>query len=84
MFDKKSIEALSMAEKEWDRRYPENDKSYVTPEGIRKKRVYTPNDLEDKRINYLRDIGLPGEFPFTRGNEPSMYRTKPIVNMVFI
>jgi methylmalonyl-CoA mutase N-terminal domain/subunit len=37
--------------------------------------VYTPADLEG--IDYLRDIGFPGEFPFTRGVYPGMYRTGP-------
>lgn len=34
--------------------------------------VYTPADLED--IDYQRDLGFPGEFPFTRGIYPTMYR----------
>jgi methylmalonyl-CoA mutase N-terminal domain/subunit len=36
------------------------------------KRVYTPEDVAD--IDYSKDIGLPGEFPFTRGIHPTMYR----------
>lgn len=36
------------------------------------KRVYTPEDVKD--IDYSKDIGLPGEFPFTRGIYPTMYR----------
>jgi methylmalonyl-CoA mutase N-terminal domain/subunit len=38
------------------------------------KRLYTPLDLEERGIDYVRDIGFPGEFPFTRGIEPTMYR----------
>jgi methylmalonyl-CoA mutase N-terminal domain/subunit len=34
-------------------------------------RLYTPLDLED---DYLEGIGLPGEYPFTRGVQPTMYR----------
>ena len=34
--------------------------------------VYCPDNLED--VNYVRDIGFPGEFPFVRGVHPSMYR----------
>src|SRR5262245_1560505 len=34
--------------------------------------LYTPADLE--HIEYERDLGYPGEFPFTRGVYPSMYR----------
>ncbi|MCD6273427.1 MAG: methylmalonyl-CoA mutase [Deltaproteobacteria bacterium] len=34
--------------------------------------VYTPDNLSG--IDYLKDIGLPGEFPFARGVQPTMYR----------
>jgi methylmalonyl-CoA mutase N-terminal domain/subunit len=37
--------------------------------------VFTPDDLEG--IDYLGDIGFPGEFPFTRGVYPGMYRKAP-------
>lgn len=36
------------------------------------KRLYTPLEISD--IDYCRDIGFPGEFPFTRGVHPTMYR----------
>jgi methylmalonyl-CoA mutase N-terminal domain/subunit len=36
----------------------------------------TPADLEDIEFDYLRDCGLPGEYPFTRGIQPNMYRGK--------
>lgn len=34
--------------------------------------LYTPEDIEN--INYLSDIGFPGEYPYTRGIHPNMYR----------
>jgi methylmalonyl-CoA mutase N-terminal domain/subunit len=37
--------------------------------------LYTPDDLAS--TDYLRDIGLPGEFPFLRGIYPLMYRGRP-------
>lgn len=37
--------------------------------------VYSPADLTE--VDYLRDIGFPGEFPFTRGVYPGMYRKGP-------
>ena len=43
-----------------------------TTSGIEVDVVYTPSDLED--FDYLRDLGFPGEFPFTRGVYPTMYR----------
>lgn len=36
------------------------------------KKLYTP--LDTKGTNYLADLGFPGEFPFTRGVQPTMYR----------
>jgi len=43
-----------------------------TTSGIDLDLVYTPSDLGD--FDYLQDLGLPGEFPFTRGIYPTMYR----------
>ena len=39
---------------------------------VEHKVVYTPDDL--KNLDYLRDLGLPGEYPYTRGVYPGMYR----------
>lgn len=36
----------------------------------------TPEDLEKEDFNYLRDLGFPGSYPFTRGVQPNMYRGK--------
>jgi methylmalonyl-CoA mutase N-terminal domain/subunit len=36
------------------------------------KRIYTPLDVSD--LNFMRDVGFPGEYPFTRGVQPTMYR----------
>ena len=48
---------------------------------IEVKPVYTPQDLDD--TDYLRDIGLPAQYPFTRGNYPQMYRHQPWrINMI--
>src|SRR5512141_1893393 len=35
----------------------------------------TPDDLAG--FDYVRDLGWPGEFPYTRGVQPTMYRGKP-------
>ncbi len=45
-----------------------------TDSGIELKTLYTPEDIED--IDYLEDIGFPGEPPYVRGVFPSMYRGK--------
>jgi methylmalonyl-CoA mutase N-terminal domain/subunit len=43
-----------------------------TTSGLEVGVVYTPGDLEDQ--DYLKDLGFPGEYPFTRGVYPTMYR----------
>ena len=53
-------------------RSPETQEDFKTESGIPVKRLYTPLDLQDG--DYTHDIGFPGEFPFTRGVYPSMYR----------
>ena len=40
------------------------------------KRLYTPLDLEERGIDYVKDIGFPGRYPYTRGIDPNMYRTQ--------
>jgi methylmalonyl-CoA mutase N-terminal domain/subunit len=42
-----------------------------SPAGIPLKAVYAPSDVD---IDYPSDLGNPGEFPFTRGVQPNMYR----------
>ena len=36
------------------------------------RRLYTPLDVAD--VDYVRDVGFPGEFPYTRGIQPTGYR----------
>jgi 2-hydroxyisobutanoyl-CoA mutase large subunit len=50
---------------------PERQKEFRTMTGFPLKRVYTALDLGDTP---LEDIGLPGQYPFTRGPYPTMYR----------
>lgn len=40
--------------------------------GLKNKNLYTPLDLEG--FDYERDLGFPGEYPYTRGVQPTMYR----------
>ncbi len=50
-------------------------KEVVLESGIEVKPVYGPEDVKD--IAFEKDIGLPGEYPFTRGIHPFMYRKRP-------
>jgi len=50
---------------------PERRKEFVTTSSRAVKRLYTPLDLPD---TFLKRLGKPGEYPFTRGIHPTMYR----------
>ena len=50
----------------------EREEVFKTTSGIEFKRLFTPLDAEG--IDYLSDLGFPGEYPFTRGVQPTMYR----------
>jgi methylmalonyl-CoA mutase N-terminal domain/subunit len=50
---------------------PEREALFSTVSGLENDPLYTPNNVE---IDYERDLGYPGVFPYTRGVYPSMYR----------
>ena len=50
----------------------ERDVPFETSSGKPVKAEYTPDDL--RGFDYVADLGMPGEFPFTRGVQPTMYR----------
>lgn len=52
----------------------ERQPSFPSASGIDVQRVYTPLDLEQRRVDDVADIGLPGAFPYTRGIHASGYR----------
>lgn len=51
---------------------PERKKKFVTGSGAPIRRLYTPEDIKD--LDYSRDLGMPGKYPYTRGVQPTMYR----------
>lgn len=51
---------------------PERKEEFANTSGIPIKRLYTPLDLTE--TDYLSGLGFPGEYPFTRGVQPTMYR----------
>ena len=53
-------------------RRPERDYPFETSDGAPVDPVHSPDDLEGWR--YLDQIGFPGEYPYTRGVQPTMYR----------
>jgi methylmalonyl-CoA mutase N-terminal domain/subunit len=50
-------------------RFPEREERFETESGIPVERLHTPAD-----IDYLEDLNFPGQFPYTRGVQPTMYR----------
>lgn len=62
-----------------DERYagpPPEEREFTTVSGESVQPVYTPADLDRTDFDYQRDLGDPGEYPFTRGIHRSMYRGK--------
>ncbi|MCB2202468.1 methylmalonyl-CoA mutase family protein [bacterium] len=51
-------------------KYPERKETFTTSSGIELPPVVLPAETQD----YLTELGFPGEYPFTRGVQPSMYR----------
>ncbi len=82
MFEPDKITQIRAARDQWEhstldqstRRQPERAASFTTISGRPVQRVYTPLDVAAQ--DYLRDQGLPGEYPFTRGVHATGYRGK--------
>ena len=74
-----SGEKISQAQDEWEattlhralNRFPERQSEFQTESSIQVERVYTP---PDPPTDYVSDLGFPGQYPFTRGVQPTMYR----------
>jgi methylmalonyl-CoA mutase, N-terminal domain len=81
-FDPTKVEEIRRAVEFWQNttlkktlnRMPESRESFVTQSGEPINRLYTPLDIPE--FDYLRDLGLPGEYPFTRGIHSTGYRGK--------
>jgi methylmalonyl-CoA mutase N-terminal domain/subunit len=77
---KSQARALSAAQKVWEKKVlrpwlsesPERRKSFENLSGIALRPTYTASDTAS--VDYTRDLGFPGEFPYTRGIYPTMYR----------
>ena len=68
-------DAFATAERRWRERVASRDiPPAKTSSGLDLDILYTPRNLRD--IDQLNDIGLPGDYPFTRGVQPTMYRER--------
>jgi len=80
MFNPQKLKQIQAQEEKWQRetlaktleRFPERKKQFKTDSNIPLERVYAPRHI--RNLNYPRDLAYPGEYPFTRGIYPTMYR----------
>ena len=80
MSGKEDSQSIREASNRWQRetvekslkRFQERKKKFETLSDIQVSRLYTPLHLQS--FDYTEDLGFPGEYPFTRGVYPTMYR----------
>jgi methylmalonyl-CoA mutase N-terminal domain/subunit len=79
MSDKRELDRLGKEFEGWTKgveekldKRPERQKEFLNTSGIPIARLYTP--LDNRESDYFADLGFPGEYPFTRGVQPTMYR----------
>jgi len=80
MFDKTELASILKEKERWEKRtlaktlekFSERLEGFTTVSGMPIERLYTPMDMES--LDYPRDLGFPGEFPFTRGIHSTGYR----------
>ncbi len=69
---KNRLEKWYQGMKEKIKKFPERKPEFVNTSGIPINCIYTPLDFPEDQ--YLEKLGFPGEYPFTRGVQPTMYR----------
>jgi methylmalonyl-CoA mutase, N-terminal domain len=82
MYDRQKLDQLRDALEKWEQAslkktlasMPERQEQFITTSSEPINRLYTPLDVADK--DYLGDLGLPGEYPYTRGVHPTLHRGK--------
>lgn len=75
-YDKKDLSDIGRKSASWSEAAGLDKSPQVTTDAdIEVKTVYTPSDLAD--FDYIRDLGFPGEYPYTRGPYPEMWRHRP-------
>ena len=88
MFNKEKLNEIRQEQEKWEEatlqktlnRFPERRDTFITTSSAPVERLYTPLDIADTStklstgLDYERDLGFPGQYPFTRGVHPTMYR----------
>ncbi|HPW24146.1 MAG TPA: methylmalonyl-CoA mutase family protein [Smithellaceae bacterium] len=80
MFDKDALGKIKTAKGKWEKeildralgKEKERKDVFTSISGEPIERLYTPLDVSD--LDYNEQLGYPGQFPFTRGVQPTMYR----------
>jgi len=80
MFDEDALGKIKTAKGKWEKeimdralgKEKERKDVFTSISGEPIERLYTPLDVSD--LNYNDQLGYPGQFPFTRGVQPTMYR----------
>jgi methylmalonyl-CoA mutase N-terminal domain/subunit len=81
-FDKNKLDQLKQSHDNWEKntldptlkRMPERRKQFTTQSDVPVDRLYTPLDIAD--LDYEKDLGNPGEYPYTRGIHATGHRGK--------
>ena len=89
MYDKEKLEEIAECREQWEEttlhqalaRHPEQRDQFLTTSSEPVKRLYTPLDVAD--LDYNRDLGFPGQYPFTRGIHATMYRGRTWTKRMF-
>ncbi len=82
MFEKEKVEQVKKEKQNWQKekvdkglsRFPERKEEFTSTSGRTVERLYTPEDVQD--MDYQEDLGFPGEYPYTRGVQSTMYRSR--------
>ena len=80
MFDPEELDSIEGGLDEWEKTtlqqglssFPERRERFITTSSEEINRLYTPLDIAE--MDYLSDLGLPGEYPYTRGIHPTLHR----------
>ena len=79
MYDPKKLDELRQTQKNWEENtlnptlshFPERQDEFITTSSEPIGRIYTPLDAQN--LDFERDLGMPGEYPYTRGVHATMH-----------
>jgi methylmalonyl-CoA mutase N-terminal domain/subunit len=79
LFKKDELDKIAATKEAWaaklaatEKKRPPREAKFATDSGYEIETTYTPDNIAG--LDYQKDLGLPGEFPYTRGVQPNLYR----------